>query len=93
MAPQVSAQRVLLNVYEKIIAGEIITFDALVDEVTRSGMDAREQGPVISRAYRLLKRLNWGLFPSSIPRTSSISGSSWLSPIHGTRGRATSSGA
>lgn len=68
MAPQVSAQRVLLNVYEKIIAGEIVTFDALVDEVTGSGVEARDQGPLISRAYRLLKRLNWGLFSVINPK-------------------------
>ena len=68
MASQISPQKVLLAIYEKIITAELTTFDQLVDEVAASGLEQNNRNPVISRGYRLLKKLYWGVFGGLNPK-------------------------
>jgi len=54
--------------YDKIVSKEITTFSKLKELVTPTLRD-KWTGPVIMRAFLLLKRLNWGFFSTICPNT------------------------
>jgi len=54
--------------YEKIMSKELTTFSKLKEYVAPVLRD-KWTGPVIMRAFQLLKRLNWGFFSAICPNT------------------------
>jgi len=68
MGTQITAHKVLLGMYEKIIAGEIASFEQLVDEANSAGLEQQHRNAVVSRGYRLLKKFTWGMFAVINPR-------------------------
>ena len=54
--------------YEKIISKEFTTFSKLKEHITPVIRD-KWTGPVIMKAFQLLKRLNWGFFSNICPNT------------------------
>jgi len=65
---RLSPEKILLALYDRIVAREITEFSQIVTQIAPLELDAQQRETILQKAFTVVKALSWGIFSDIHPR-------------------------